>query len=453
MDAAADRLSILRMARSLISRDGTSFTLAGLCRENNLTRSELRKAFPTRAALITALAKPARSELAEQKVPQKVSAADDEWLERRFRVFERAIESLELKIEAANAERSRSIAAPAESATPKALASIEPISVPEPPPFVSEIVQSKDNDTAADITPFESEPDLPGSTATVLQPIAEDQSMPSGRVRTEVMRGILENARALANSTHEEVSQKMSKRATLKLVFISISIVITGVIIGFAMPKEPARATQTTLPGGPRAVSKAFNVTVINAADNGKPAPVPKSVSIKDLKDRATRGDVRAQADLALAYLRGDGVSRDPIAAAGWSQLAAARGEPLAEFILGTLYSDGIKPDPHIAFQWLAAAALRGNVKAMHNLAIAYLSGAGVDKNPAAAANWFSKAASLGYQDSAFDLAVLYERGDGVPQSPQTALHWYDGAAATGDREAAQRASLLRVALSESVKK
>ena len=34
------------------------------------------------------------------------------------------------------------------------------------------------------------------------------------------------------------------------------------------------------------------------------------------------------------------------------------------------------------AFHWFEASALRGNLKAMHNLAIAYAEGQGTDKNP-----------------------------------------------------------------------
>jgi localization factor PodJL len=116
----------------------------------------------------------------------------------------------------------------------------------------------------------------------------------------------------------------------------------------------------------------------------------------------------------------------------------------MGQFILANLYISGVKPDPRIGFRWMSAAALNGNVKAMHNVAVAFVSGSGIEKNPSEAANWFSKAASMGYRDSAFDLAVLYERGEGVPQSTQRALYWYDKAAAVGDKESEQRAHLLR---------
>ena len=165
---------------------------------------------------------------------------------------------------------------------------------------------------------------------------------------------------------------------------------------------------------------------------------------LRDVVVRARRGETKAQIQLAQSFLKGDGFAADPIAAARWSDEAAAQGDATAQFILGTLYSEGIKPNARLAFDWFSAAASRGNVKAMHNLAIAYLNGAGVTQDSRAAAAWFEKAASAGYRDSAFDLAVLYERGEGVDQNSLEALKWYDQAASFGDPEAMQRATYLR---------
>jgi TPR repeat protein len=168
---------------------------------------------------------------------------------------------------------------------------------------------------------------------------------------------------------------------------------------------------------------------------------------------RARRGETQAQVELAQSFLKGQGIGLDPVAAARWSDEAAAQGDPTAQFILGTLYAEGIKPNARLAFDWFSAAASRGNVKAMHNLAIAYLNGTGVTQDSQAAAAWFEKAAAAGYRDSAFDLAVLYERGEGVAQSGPDALKWYDQAASFGDPEAMQRATFLRSQLLQIAKR
>ena len=155
----------------------------------------------------------------------------------------------------------------------------------------------------------------------------------------------------------------------------------------------------------------------------------------------ADSGDAGAQTALALAYLRGSGVAADPGAARRWSVAAATQGQPVAQYLLGTLEQGR---DQSAAMRWFRAAALQGNVKAMHNLAIAYAEGLGVAQDSPVAVQWFLRAASLGYRDSQFDLAVLYERGMGVPQSGAAALKWYLIAAGNGDAPSAARAAVLK---------
>ena len=230
------------------------------------------------------------------------------------------------------------------------------------------------------------------------------------------------------------------------MVFASAAFFVVmlavGAVSNYQFTHAAKHTAQNTRPAR-KAVHAAPPITIINATG----ANYLSGERLKYVSRQAERGDARSQSRLALAYLRGDGVSIDPAAAIGWSRMAAAQGEPSAQFILATLYASGVKPDPQLAVRWLATAASRGNIKAMHNLALAYLNGVGVAKNTAAAMTWFAKAASSGYRDSAFDLAVLYERGEGVPQDPRLALRWYTAAASEGDREAAQRKELLKMQL------
>jgi localization factor PodJL len=225
----------------------------------------------------------------------------------------------------------------------------------------------------------------------------------------------------------------------------SIGFVALGGL-GRPAPTPPAPQRQ--------AAARAPHVLVIDAT-GAAPDPMFQQTppALRDVIVRARRGEKQAQVQLAQSFLKGDGFAADPIAAARWSDEAAAQGDATAQFILGTLYGEGIKPNPRLASAWFSAAASRGNVKAMHNLAIAYLNGTGVSQDAQAAAIWFEKAASAGYRDSAFDLAVLYERGDGVKQSGRDALKWYEQAAAQGDPEAMHRATYLREQLRPIVAK
>ena len=125
----------------------------------------------------------------------------------------------------------------------------------------------------------------------------------------------------------------------------------------------------------------------------------------------------------------------------------AAQGHAPAQFYLAKLYENGnggLKRDLVEARRWTERAAEGGDPKAMHNLAIAYISGAGGPKNSTTAAQWFRRAADLGLVDSQYNLAALYERGLGVGQNAAESYKWYLVAARTGDGEA--RASAQRVA-------
>nr|QQZ50998.1 SEL1-like repeat protein [Phenylobacterium glaciei] len=72
-----------------------------------------------------------------------------------------------------------------------------------------------------------------------------------------------------------------------------------------------------------------------------------------------------------------------------------------------------MKKDLIEARRWTERAAEGGDPKAMHNLGISYISGAGGPKNSTTAAQWFRRAADLGLVDSQYNLAALYEQGLG----------------------------------------
>jgi localization factor PodJL len=88
----------------------------------------------------------------------------------------------------------------------------------------------------------------------------------------------------------------------------------------------------------------------------------------------------------------------------------------------------------------------------MHNLAVAYANGAGIEKSFTEATRWFKNAAELGLLDSQFNLAVMYERGFGVPSSLVEAYKWYSIAAAQGDEESKTRIEALATQLQASEK-
>lgn len=135
--------------------------------------------------------------------------------------------------------------------------------------------------------------------------------------------------------------------------------------------------------------------------------------------------------------------------AGGLDQLKAVAnlGHAPAQFYLAKLYENGaggVKKDLIEARRWTERAAEGGDPKAMHNLGISYISGAGGAKNSTTAAQWFRRAADLGLVDSQYNLAALYEQGLGVSQNAAESYKWYLVAARAGDGEA--RSSAQRVA-------
>jgi localization factor PodJL len=332
--------------------------------------------------------------------------APDAWLERRLRVFERALAGLETRQEKTEQLLSRSVALleekisrPAETPVIRAAPVIV---MPEPP---AESPPAKVQAAVAKMTPMPAlEPEPP--------------------VTQKEMEDLLANARRVAREAAVEPPAPKPKRVPRWMAWTAVGciamMVLTALVAANIAGSSSARG---------------------DGVSHRRLAPP----SLAQVTALAGRGDLRSQTMLALAYLNGQHGSSDPATALRWGLAAAKQGVPLAQYLVGTIYLDGsgVAPDPHQAFTWFEAAALRGNVKAMHDLAIAYAEGQGTAHDASRAAAWFNRAAEQGYVDSQFDLAVLYERGDGVRQNPQAALKWYLIAAGAGDVQARSRAGQL----------
>lgn len=487
MDDAATRATALATARSLLLREGDKFTVASLCRETKLSRARLRRVFPTKAALTAAVL---NELLAESKLGQgsansaapsnrdsiaavgpgnTVAASDDlsdgieannvqprattfedDWMECRFRVVERAIAALDARVETRCGEQSESIALLEQKLVDIVDVPVGPSPVVELPPLIGEQAQQE-----ADVDIID-ESEFTPVALPLLEPLPPPAvNIPLGRSPSRLqMLAILENAvRSQGDATPAWRRHRADTNLRIGLVEIAAAT-FAGLltIAGLFWAHDHARATESPA-AAKRQAQEPISVALIDATGIPKLHANEGAPNSPGLVAQADGGSLIAQTALAQAFLRGAGEERDSLAAARWSLVAAQHGEPSAQFILGSLYFDGIKPDPRLAIKWFYAAASRGNVKAMHNLGVAFLSGRGVARDPATAVSWFSRAANLGYRDSAFDLAVLYERGEGVSQNPGEALRWYDKASYEGDQEATQRASFLRSNLSYVAKK
>jgi len=318
----------------------------------------------------------------EQSEERVGTPVGDLWLERRLRVFERALAALETRAEA---DRRAHIAA-----IGRLEERLAQISAPSAP-----VVQAVPAPLPAQPQP-EPEAVLP---------------LPPPVSRAE-MAAVLDTARRKIVMPAPPPKRRSKARRRLPWAMVGLVALVTAL-------------SAISLTVGGTAQASGQGVAYRRAAPD----------SATRLQALADSGDAHAQAQLAMRYLQ-DG---DTARALRWSAAAAQAGQPVAQYVLGTLTDDKA-----MAVALFRAAAMQGNLKAMHNLAIAYAEGRGVDPDAAAAADWFARAAAHGYVDSAFDLAVLYERGLGVTQDLAQALKWYDVAALAGDAPAAARAEFLR---------
>ncbi len=459
------RMQLLAAAKAMVLQGNKDFSIADLCSGAQVERGVFHDHFAGKTALMAALmreyseieARPDAAPALPVVAPQLVSTIDaksepaqtDEWYERRLRVFERALSALEEKAEARardqavmiadlqarlNRVRQAEAASAPEESHPASLAVCEAIAdapiVPEA--IVKALPDAAQNSTQAEMPVLEELP--PAAIATIAEPVAaaNEISGTQGATATPIDDPVTGDAVSVTHpvSELEALRSSKAKGASKRTRMMAIAAALLAgafISVGFTLGRNALDA---------KAEEHADGVAHRQAAQT----VLHKNMALADA------GDTRAQARLALAYLRGQGSAADANAALLWCMSAAQAGNPVAQYLLGALYQQGdhVAADPARAVAWFARAADKGNLKAMHNLAIAYAQGNGTPKDETKAAEWFTRAAERGYVDSAFDLAVLYERGEGVKQDLKQALKWYGIAAFAGDQPSKERVEFLR---------
>jgi localization factor PodJL len=432
----AARAVLLSAARALMA-ENANFSVKALLTKANVTRAQFRRHFAGKAELLSALAGQDVKELSDileavQPVRQSLRAAvgapalappapaADQWLERRLRVFERALAALEKRQQQSEQSLTQALArlqekldAPAAIPVAQAAAMAEPVPAPQAEPPAPE--ETPEEPVCAGVAQAE-ESAVPEKS----EPAVSEKEIQDFIAHA---REAAKHAAALAEAAPPPVRKTpwlaWGGAAMALLLLLGVGLLLTGGAFGHGRPVAGSGVSHRQVAQG----------------------ALPRMLALAD------NGDAEAQSKLALAYLRGNsGVAEDEKAALRWARAAAAQGQPVAQYLLGTLYLEPGR-DQREAVRWFSQAAGQGNIKAMHNLAIAYAEGLGVAADPQTAVTWFVRAAEQGYRDSQFDLAVMYERGTGVPQDAVAALKWYRIAAAQGDAPSAARAQFLMTQL------
>jgi len=171
----------------------------------------------------------------------------------------------------------------------------------------------------------------------------------------------------------------------------------------------------------------------------GVPRNEAKAVEL--FEKAAAAGHTRAQINLGILYLRGQGVTRDLVQARAWLEKAAASDDAQALYALGRALSDSSGQaiaDPVRAADLFRRAAEKGHVLAGLRYGLALSEGNGVKRDTAAAQRWLMQAHQSGIPEAALAMADLAARTPASrdkaanEQVVKSALSWYEMAAHGG---------------------
>ena len=218
----------------------------------------------------------------------------------------------------------------------------------------------------------------------------------------------------------------------------------SGTVSPMKMPAEPAAAIQAS----PAETAGEGQVATRTPTRSTPVDDVPESVAA--FVEAAEAGDPDAQHDLALIYIQGLGVPRDPEAAAHWFGEAAQQGNANAQYNLGVMYEQGLGvPQDRIeALLLYLTAAEQGHVAAQYNAGLAYAEGNNIPRDFAEAHRWFSAAAEQGLAEAQYNLGIIYENGLGRAKDDIVAYRHYSQATQSGHQEAARKLKTVSARLS-----
>ena len=147
---------------------------------------------------------------------------------------------------------------------------------------------------------------------------------------------------------------------------------------------------------------------------------------LDNLKNLAKQGDALVQYGLANVY-KEILAEKDLNLALFWLQQSASQGHVGAQYDLAMMYlkSEGIEKDIVSAFFWLQQSASQGHALAQYDLAIMYYNGEGIEKkDPDIAVSWLQQSASQGYALAQYVLARKYYIADMAVRDDEMAFFW-----------------------------
>lgn len=139
------------------------------------------------------------------------------------------------------------------------------------------------------------------------------------------------------------------------------------------------------------------------------------AATFAETQESAIQGDAKAQYQLSMRYLMGDGVEEDIEQAMNWMRKAAEQGHANAQFSLGGLYHEGelVQPDSKKALYWYGKAIAQGHGKAMAYTGWMFMVGAnaGLRESAQRAAYFYQQGIEINNPEAMYFFADLYASG------------------------------------------
>jgi TPR repeat protein len=136
--------------------------------------------------------------------------------------------------------------------------------------------------------------------------------------------------------------------------------------------------------------------------------------------EAAEGGEVDAQYEVGIMYLKGQGVAQNRAKAVQWLNSASESGHTKAASKLRRMDEREDK------FKQLQKTAASGTADAQYELAGMYLKGHGTEQNTAAARKWLSKAAKQNHDKAITRLGILNYKGEGGSRDYAAALKLFN---------------------------
>jgi uncharacterized protein len=168
--------------------------------------------------------------------------------------------------------------------------------------------------------------------------------------------------------------------------------------------------------------------------------------SLAEIEKAANSGDAAAEFQMARAYLRGTGVSKDPAKAFDYMKQAAEQEYPDALGGMGYFYAMGVtvSKDQATAVEWFRKGAGKGSPKAQLDLGLALARGSGVEKNEPEGLRLIDAAAGKGLPDALYAQGETYYWGQfGRAVDYQKAFPLFEKAAQAGNLSAQNNLGMM----------